>query len=234
LVGWLTVRLSLAGPVVDHPNVIEGATDVADRIAASAGTVRMLVAIDGVDASGKSTFADWLAEALRLRGRIAQVVHVDDFMHVRSVRHRRGRNSPEGYFYDSYDYESLTRYVLEPLSATGDGRFRAGVVDRARDVVRHRPVQYADLKMITVVEGLFLLRDELVDWWDCSVYLDVDLRTALARKGRRDGLVLDAANPLTRRYVDGHELYAKACRPRERATWVLDNVEALARTRRGI
>jgi hypothetical protein len=53
------------------------------------------------------------------------VIHVDDFMHVRSVRHRRGRNSPEGYFHDSYDYESLTRYVLEPLAGSGGGWFGA-------------------------------------------------------------------------------------------------------------
>jgi uridine kinase len=79
--------------------------------------------IDGVDASGKSTFADWLAEALRSFGRSAQVIHVDDFVHVSSVRHRRGRNSPEGYFHDSYAYASLTRYVVQPLSASGDGWF---------------------------------------------------------------------------------------------------------------
>jgi hypothetical protein len=121
------------------------AADVLDHLVGSPQGCRLLVAVDGVDASGKTTFAEWLAEALRLRGRSAQVIHVDDFMHVRSVRHRRGRNSPEGYFHDSYDYESLTRYVLEPLTASGDGWFRAGTVDRLRDVVIRSPLQYADV-----------------------------------------------------------------------------------------
>lgn len=205
--------------------------DVLDQLAASPFGRRLLVAVDGVDASGKTTFAEWLAEALRLRGRSAQVIHVDDFMQVRSVRHRRGRNSPEGYFHDSYDYESLTRYVLEPLSVSGDGWFRAGTVDRVRDVVIRRPLQYADGQTITIVEGLFLLRDELVDWWDYSVFLDVDTDAALARKGRRDGLVLNPANPLTRRYVEGQRIYVEGCQPRERATWVLDNVDAKAARR---
>lgn len=204
---------------------------VAGHIARSQRRHRLLVAVDGVDASGKTTFATRLAEALRLHRRSALVIHADDFMHVRSVRHRRGRNSPEGYFYDSYDYESLTRYVLEPLSVSGDGWFRAGTVDRVRDVVIRRPLQYADGQTITIVEGLFLLRDELVDWWDYSVFLDVDTDAALARKGRRDGLVLNPANPLTRRYVEGQRIYVEGCQPRERATWVLDNVDAKAARR---
>ncbi|WP_238005590.1 uridine kinase [Dactylosporangium sp. AC04546] len=205
--------------------------DVLDHLAGSPQGRRLLVAVDGVDASGKTTFAGWLAEALRLRGRSAHVIHVDDFMHVRSVRHRRGRNSPEGYFHDSYDYESLTRYVLKPLSVSGDGWFRAGTVDRVDDVVIHGPLQYADAQTITIVEGLFLLRDELVDWWDYSVFLDVDTDAALARKGRRDGLVLNPANPLTRRYVEGQRIYVEGCQPRGRATWVLTNVDSKAARR---
>ena len=158
------------------------AVDVRDHLAGSPPGRRLLVAVDGVDGSGKTTFAEWLAAALRLRGRGALVIHVDDFMQVRSVRHRRGRSSPEGYFHDSYDYESLIRHVLEPLSVNGDGWFRAGTLDRARDEVIHSPLQYAGGPAITIVEGLFLLRDELVDWWDYSVFLEVDTDTALARK----------------------------------------------------
>lgn len=202
------------------------AAAVVDRIAGARPGHRCLVAVDGVDASGKTTFAGWLAEALRLRVRSAQVIHVEDFMHVRSVRHRRGRDSPEGYFHDSYDYKSLRRFVLEPLGGSGDGWFRAGAVDRARDVVMRHPLQYADNQTISIVEGLFLLRDELVDWWDYSVFLDIDRQTALARKGRRDGLLLDADNPLTRRYLEGQRIYLEACRPQERATWVLGEVTA--------
>lgn len=202
------------------------AADVLDHLVVSPQGRRLLVAVDGVDGSGKTTFAEWLAEALRLRGRSAQVIHVDDFMHVRSVRHRRGRNSPEGYFHDSYDYGSLTRYVLEPLTGGGDGWFRVGTVDRLRDVVMHSPLQHADVETITIVEGLFLLRDELVDWWDYSIFLDVGADAALARKGRRDGLVLSPANPLTRRFVEGQRIYSESCQPRERATWVLDNVDS--------
>lgn len=45
-----------------------------------------LVAVDGVDGSGKTTFAEGLATAYTDRGRAVHVVHMDDFLNPRSVR----------------------------------------------------------------------------------------------------------------------------------------------------
>ena len=145
----------------------------------------MLVAIDGVDASGKTTFAERLADAVRSHGRNAVIIHADDFLHSRSVRHRRGRESPEGYFADSYDYDALKRQVLAPLSRSGNGWYRVGIADRIRDQLVDRPARHAGKNSVILVEGLFLLRDELVDWWDLSIFLHVDVHTSLRRKERR-------------------------------------------------
>lgn len=49
---------------------------------------RILIAVDGVDGSGKSTFANDLAEVIRVRPVI--VIHADDFLNLRAVRHRLG------------------------------------------------------------------------------------------------------------------------------------------------
>jgi len=61
------------------------------------------VGIDGVDGAGKTTFADELAAALAPFGRPVIRAGVDGFHHPRAVRYRRGRESPEGFFRDSYD-----------------------------------------------------------------------------------------------------------------------------------
>ena len=54
---------------------------------------RALVAIDGVGASGKSTFAAHLAH--RIDTRPVTVLHVDDLFNPTVVRHARGRQSAE-------------------------------------------------------------------------------------------------------------------------------------------
>jgi uridine kinase len=96
-----------------------------------------LVAIDGVDGSGKTTFADALGATLRAHAQFVQIVHLDDFHHLRAVRYRRGRLSPEGFFLDSYDYEAFFARVVEPLR---DGRNRIRLYFEACD-----PKSRADL-----------------------------------------------------------------------------------------
>jgi uridine kinase len=66
------------------------------------------VAIDGVDAAGKTTLADELAR--RLPG--AERLCADDFLQPPEVRYRQGRESPVGYYEDSFDYARLRRAVL--------------------------------------------------------------------------------------------------------------------------
>lgn len=83
--------------VTDPPGVTRSRPigQVAAEIPAS-GTDCVRVAVDGVDAAGKTTFADELAESIRSRGRPVVRVSADDFPIVRRVRHRRGRDSPRG------------------------------------------------------------------------------------------------------------------------------------------
>ena len=77
------------------------------------------VAIDGVDAAGKTTLADELAGPIRTRGRAVIRASVDGFHNPRHFRYRLGADSPEGYYRDSFDYETLKAVLLDPLGARG-------------------------------------------------------------------------------------------------------------------
>lgn len=195
---------------------------LAKTLSAAVCSRRVLVAIDGVDGSGKTTMAIELASRIGGLGRSVVLIHVDDFMHLKQVRHRRGRTSPLGYFLDSYDYEALIAKALRPLGPSGDGRYQAGITDRNLDVRVEFPVLSAPERAVVIVEGLFLLRDELFEFWDYSIFVASDRQSALQRKSARDGLIVDPNRPLGRRYLDGQKLYLDSCQPHERATWLFD------------
>ena len=65
------------------------------------------VALDGVDAAGKTSLADELVRPLQGRGYPVIRASLDGFHHPRAFRHRRGATSPEGYYYHSFDYPAL-------------------------------------------------------------------------------------------------------------------------------
>lgn len=182
-----------------------------------------LVAVDGVDGAGKTTFARALAVAVEAAGRPVVVVHEDGFLQPRRVRHRRGRDSAEGFFLDSYDLDALTRHVLDPLGPDGDRRIRRAVLDHRTDTVVEAPDEEVPADAVVIVEGLFLHRDELAARWDWSVLLDVPFTESLRRLAERDGSNPDPGHPSVRRYVDGQRLYFASCDPLARATVVLDN-----------
>lgn len=185
----------------------------------------VLLAIDGVDGSGKTTFAAHLATAFGSAGRWAFVVHEDDFLNPRAVRYRLGRDSPEGYFLDTYDLPALTVKVLDAVAARQGRHIVPAVFDYRAD----SPVEVAPVEVpadgVVIVEGMFLHRDELVGRWDLSVFLDVPFAETARRMAQRDGTDPDPEHPSMRRYIGGQHHYLAACDPHRRATFVVDNTD---------
>jgi uridine kinase len=198
--------------------------DVADVVLAWFEPI-VRVAVDGVSGAGKTTFADELTAQLRQAGRSVIRASVDDFHRPKAQRYRLGRDSPDGHYLESYDYERLRRELLDPLLPGGSRLYRSTIFDCARDrAIATEPVLAQD-GSILVVDGLFLNRDELQHYWDVSIFLTVPFDIAIERCARRDGSARGVTDASNRRYIVGETRYIKECRPRERASIVIDNSE---------
>jgi uridine kinase len=187
------------------------------------GTTR--VGIDGVDGAGKTMLADELAAVLAPSGRPVIQATVDGFHHPRSVRYRRGRDSPEGFYRESYDYAALAAALLDPLSPGGDGRYRREIFDVDADCAVSAPLERAGAGSILLFDGIFLHRPELRAYWDFSIFLRVEW-TRNHRAGAQGGA--KPHDPHQRRYADGQALCFRECRPWESASLVIDNHDLAA------
>jgi uridine kinase len=183
------------------------------------------VAIDGVDGAGKTVFGDKLGRRLEASGAKVIRASVDGFHHPRTIRYRRGRHSPEGFYQDSYDYATLQHALLDPLSPGGSGRYVTAVFDHTADSPVKLPVRQAMPSDVLIFDGIFVHRPELQEYWDLSIFLDVAFEQSIDRFGKRDGGPTDPNDPLNRRYIDGQQLYLRKCAPADRATVVVDNNE---------
>lgn len=196
---------------------------VADDIVTLMHTGMTLVAIDGVDGAGKTHFADELAAQLRHRDVAVVRASVDGFHNPPEVRYGRGRNSPEGFFRDSYNYDALCGLLLEPLQR-GDRQFMRAVYDVHEEApVDCQTTEDAFDRGVLIVDGIFLHRPELFHYWDYSVFLDVDFSVSIPRGAQRGYGDPDPSSASNSRYVEGQRMYLRECRPRGHADVVIDN-----------
>jgi uridine kinase len=202
---------------------------LADMIAAIRLPHVVRVAIDGVDAAGKTTLADELRLLLESGGRPVLRATIDDFHRPRAERHRRGPTSPEGYYRDSFDYDGLRRELLEPLGPGGSGRYRSRVFDLHADEPVGDPPAPTPVDAVLLLDGVFLLRPELNDLWDFRVVVEVDvdegIRRALVRDEDLFGSPDEALRRYRNRYVPGQRLYLDEVDPVSLADVVVENTD---------
>lgn len=183
---------------------------------------RVVLAVDGVDGAGKTTFADALGTLLTSRGRAVVRATIDGFHHPLAHRRAHGR-TPEAVWSRHFDYEALRRELLDPWRAGPGASYRPAAHDVVTDETLDLPPRPVPARGVLVVDGLFCQRAELAGCWDAVVLLDVPFAVSVARMSRRDGGSPDPDHPDQRRYVDAQRHYLETCRPRERADLVVLN-----------
>ena len=169
--------------------------------------------------------ANELADALR--GREVIRASIDGFHRPRDERNRLGSDSPEGYYRDSFDLDALRRELLEPLGPSGSRLYRAAVFDFRTDAPVEAPGRRARDDAVLVFDGVVLLRAEIRDDWDLSIFVRVAPEESLGRALRRDLKLFGSTEEIERRYrtryLPGQQLYLADADPTARADFVLDN-----------
>jgi uridine kinase len=186
------------------------------------------VAIDGIDGAGKTTIADDLVAPVQRQGRRVIRASVDSFHNPRAIRYWRGRHSPEGYFRDSFNHDALIENLLQPLGPDGSRQYRTTVFDYKTDSPVVAPLLRSHDQHILLFDGVFLLRPELLRFWDLRIFLDVTFEEAMARCSQRGGGSPEPSAPENRRYVEGQKIYLAECDPKAAADLIIDNNDLAA------
>lgn len=180
------------------------------------------VAIDGVDGAGKTRLADELAPLVAARGRPIIRASVDGFHRPRAERYRLGKDSPEGFFQDSYNYATLRRVLLDPLSPGGDLTYAPAIFEVESDSELPLQALQAASDAILLFDGIFLHRRELRAYWDFSLFLRVPFEISLERDRVRSGRLENRESALSSRYIEGQKIYFARENPEAAATWIVD------------
>jgi uridine kinase len=160
----------------------------------------VLVAVDGIDGSGKSRFADALARECTADGLSVAVVRVDDFRRPQALEDVGAEQEAEAYYERYYDFAAVDAH-LDALVAAG----RTSVI---------------------ILEGVFVLRVRRAVG-ACLVVLEVAAEVAFERLRARDAArgrpPEEVDRRIRRRYLPGQARYRAELDPAGRADLLIDN-----------
>jgi len=168
---------------------------------------RLMVAIDGRCASGKTTLADLLAKNPEVT-----IFHMDEFFLRPEQRTEERINMPGG----NVDYERFLAEVLLPL------RNNEEVISlRAYDCKTQTMLDPVNVKAggICIVEGAYSCHPKLWDYYDLHVFMDVSADEQKRRVAMRNGT--DGLKAFVQRWIPLEEKYFEEYQIKEKCEYCI-------------
>lgn len=216
--------MRLSYPIMERQRAISKLADTIFRIRLD-HPVR--IGIDGVDASGKTMLANELVKPIQEKGRDAIRISIDRFHNPKEIRYRKGRNSPEGYYEDSFNHEAIISHALEPLGPTGDLKYKPECFDFVSNSEIRCLHLNANKDSILLFDGVFLHRPQLLSYWDFTVFVHASFDTTIKRAQKRDLHLFGTSERLyemySQRYIPGQRIYLETAVPEEKANAIFYN-----------
>jgi uridine kinase len=191
---------------------------------ASAGHRASLIAISGIDASGKGYVSEAIARELTALGKRVALIGIDGWLNLPAVRFR-ARESGRHFYTHALRFNEMFRMLIDPLIARGSVDCVADFADETAQSFRKHRYQFQDVEIV-LLEGIFLFRRDLCDRYDLRVWIECSFETALHRAVARGQEGLPPAETwaaFESIYFPAQRVHFTADKPHNCADIVIDN-----------
>ncbi len=184
----------------------------------------LIVGINGVDTSGKTTFSKELHTYLKKSGFKAQLIHMDDFHNPSAIRNSDS-DPIMSYTNNAFDLRRLEKEVLLPI-------YENGCLDNVLELLDLETDNYTLKKSfnvckedIVLVEGVLLFRDPIAKYFDLRLFLDISFEQVLKRAYQRDYHIMGerVIQKYKEKYIPIQENYLNKWNPKEKSNVVINN-----------
>ena len=168
---------------------------------------KIVIAIEGSCASGKTTLANEIAEKYD-----SNIIHMDDFFLPFEKRTPERLSEIGG----NIDYERFCEEVAENIRT--DAPFTYGKFDCSTGEINQKIT--VEPKKITVIEGVYSMHPKFSDIYDFCVFLDITEKTKTDRLIKRSPEKLER---FINDWIPKENLYFEAYKIKEKCDLVIDN-----------
>ncbi|KAB2331378.1 kinase [Bacillus mesophilum] len=178
---------------------------------------KVILGIDGLSRSGKTTIVRYIEQHIQKKNILACVLHIDDYIVERAKRYNTGNEDWHEYYNLQWDVELLKEKLFRKLREANE--LQLLTYDNTSDSQKLQTVKIPDTCLI-IIEGVFLQRKEWRDYFDFMVFLNC------AREERFNRESIDTQNKIEKfqkRYWKAEDYYMETVSPIEQADLVIQN-----------
>ena len=189
------------------------------------GNRSLLVAISGIDGSGKGYITGQMAQVLQEQGIRVAAINIDGWLNLLLPKVRP--ESPARHFYEhGIRFEEMFDRLILPLRTGAHVNLVAQLTDATNsEAYRQHTYEFENVDVI-LLEGIFLLKKIYREYFDLSFWIDCTFETALERALARDqeGLPREVLiRDYESIYFPAERIHLSEDNPRAFATAILSN-----------
>jgi uridine kinase len=184
----------------------------------------MLVAISGIDGSGKGYLTEKLVTILLQRHLRVATINIDGWLNLPTKRF--SKTDPARHFYRyAIRFDELFAQLVFPLRDCRSICVESDYVEETATEYRKHTYDFKEIDVI-VLEGIFLFKQRFHSYYDLSLWIECGFDTALERAiGRsQEGLPPDATvSAYQTIYFPAQEIHFRHDQPRATVTAIINN-----------
>jgi uridine kinase len=139
----------------------------------------VLVAVSGIDASGKGYLSARLAAELEEAGLRVALTGADGWLNLPPKRFDAAR--PAEHFYrHAFRFDEMFDWLILPLRDARSIRLEADFTEETATAYRRHVYAWQDVDVV-LLEGIYLLRSDFLPRYDLSIWIDCSFETAIER-----------------------------------------------------
>ena len=138
-----------------------------------------LVAVSGIDASGKGYVSERLAARLEDVGQRVALTGADGWLNLPAKRFDSA-NAAEHFYLHAFRFDEMFERMILPLRDSRSIRVEADFTEETATAYRRHVYAWQDVGVV-LLEGIYLLRPEFRPRYDVAIWIDCTFETAIER-----------------------------------------------------
>jgi uridine kinase len=207
--------------IPDLNPVVRNIIDVRRRVA---GDRAALIAVSGIDASGKGFLTGKLAEQLQSAGFRVANINIDGWLNLPHVRFNPS-NPAEHFYLNAIRFDEMFEQLVLPLRSFRGIDMEMDFAAETAANYRKQRVTFEDIDIV-LLEGIYLLKREYQACYNDAIWIDCTFETALERAIARaqEGLApVETIRAYQTIYFPAQEIHFTRDNPKAAATTIIGN-----------